>query len=490
MKKKSLVFSIRLIVIPVLILVFPLMIASDDIIRPTIVLNGEDGSEGMGDLFGNVFGTEEGYSLEETLDLILEDNPVIAIGEANEAYYQGLRDQAFAQHIPTLNLFTYVAPTPGIDLEDPNTLKTDYNWGNWGVFYRLEASIMIPVFTFFRISYAEEAAEHGMEVAAVETEEMRWELIHQAKQMYYGHLLAITLNSRVVELADSFLSDAIEMAEEAIENEDGNISMLDYNKLMVGKATLEAKRAEAMRYIELTKSALTIAMRLDDDEEFMPNNDVIEKEYFELQSVDHYIDIAYTSSPLIEKVEAGIAATQALVDMQESYYWPIIGIGGEFEYGVSTDHIADPESSFLDNPYNEIYGGVGLGIIWEFNPWNTAALVDQAEAEHQEVVETKNSLQMGLELFVREIYTRIVENEHKIVAGRNGMDNAKSWFMSAGMGYQSGLEDAEEAIMGLVAYTTAANDYYQSMMDFNMACSELSKLLGQEITSLEYNLND
>ena len=426
------------------------------------------------------------YTIDGTIDYIVKNSPEIKEAEWGIKYYKGLYTQAQGGAGPKLYLQSFIAPTPEIK---GNTEKSEivdfWNFKQWGYYYRADATVIQPVYTFDRLSSAKEAATKGIEAAKAERDNVKWQVVNRAKELYYGHLMVLTLYNKTLSLVESILNESITFAKDAFDKGEGNIKSWDINKLEVAKAELERNKAEAMKFIIFTQNALKKFLKLKDTELFVPADADIQPMEISIHPYEYYEKLAFQNNALWRMVNAGVDAYGALVDLEVANYFPIVGIAGQFGFGYA-NQIDDQDSSFAYDPYNEIWGGVGVGILWYFDVWSQSGIVDQREAEHQKIIQKKDFARDGICVLLKEAYLDVLMYKRNIKTDNDGMIAAESWLKNAIIPWKTGLAEAKDALEGLGALAMSQKNYYMSIFQYNMAIAKLSYLCGTELGKYKY----
>ena len=426
------------------------------------------------------------FTIDATIDYIVKNSPEIKEAEWGIKYYQGLRTQADGAMAPKLYIQSFVAPTPEIV---GNTQKSEipdfWDFEKWGYYYRLDATLLQPVYTFDRISSAQRAATKGIEVAKADRDEIRWQVINRAKELYYGHLTIQTLYKNTLMFAETILEEALTFARKSFAKGDGSIKAWDIDKLEVYTGELERNKAEALKFIIFTHEALKKFLKLKDNETFIPADEEIRPLDTRIHTFEYYEKLMYKNNTLWRKVNAGADAMEALADFEVANYFPIIGIAGQFGFGYA-NQIDDQDSSFAYDPYNEITGGLGLGILWFFDVWSQHGLVKQAEAKHQQIVQKKAFAKDGLHVLLKEAYVDVLKYKRNIQTDADSVEAANNWMKNAFVPWQTGLAEAKDALEGVAALAIAQKNYYMSIFQYNMAIAKLSYMCGVELGKYKY----
>ncbi len=426
------------------------------------------------------FGDQKGITLEEYLRVILKSNPEIQEAEYGIQTMQGYLEQVEGAAYPRISVLALAAPIPQIT---GNALNSDVNWSKWGPLLRGEIDVQLPLYTFGRIPYGREAAINGIKVEQAKVNEVRQQVIYRTKEIFYGHLFAHSMYQNVVIFAEEELNKALEYAEEEYDLGSGKVSKGDIGRLRVAQAELLKKKAEAEKYLNITKSALATFIGKD-PKQFQIKLKEIEPAKFQIKPFDNYMKIALRNNPQWNQLKYGIKARANLYKFEKSHQYPILFLAGRL-VGSYAPHISNQSSVFANDSYNEFYGGIALGIKWDFD-FGQSGKIKIAKSEYNKLIEKRKFAQKGIYLLIKQTYLELVEAQKNIETNYKAYRAALSWLGFAFLAFESGTGEAKDALEGLAATASTYGNYYESIFKFNMTTAKMSQFLNEELTELKY----
>lgn len=342
---------------------------------------------------------------------------------------------------------------------------------------------IVPVWTWGKLSGYMNAAQAGIGVEEAKADIKKHEVIKRMKEFFYGLLLAsdaLDVGKEVGENVDK----AIKKCKELLEQESGEVSQTDLERLMVGKAELNRQLAEAQQGLPLARAAIAGFAGVDRD--FIPNPDYLEMEQLRFNSLEEVVMEAWKTKPELKQLAKGLEARKSLVDVEKSERYPIIFLGAKLSAGHhgGRDNTYNP---FLnDDGFGPIVGGPALGLRWNLNFLTTEAKVAQAQAQHRALQAKEEFAKIGVPLQIEQAYRKVLEFKTKSTEASEGSKAARRWMVSAVSNYDVGIGDARTLMEGVAAYGMMKISYLKAKYEYNMALANLSQLVGQEVTNLAY----
>lgn len=383
-------------------------------------------------------------------------------------------DEARAGWYPKGNITYYVAP---IFEETGNALNSVSNYDKWGVYTRIEASIMQPLHTFGMISSYRKAANIGYETEIEKVKIKKEELIERTKKLYYGVQLAYDLVDVICD-AEKKIKKAADIAKDKVTKNE--LPKKDLHSLEFNQSKVIVKASDAKRSKTLAEKGLLATLGLDLDSKLEFKKAYIDKENFKLKKEKYYLDLANKNRPELKMLDHGLDLTKSLWEAEKSKKLPTLFLAGFGGYSYSNVR-EDQTSSFANDPYNSLRGGLALGLRMNLD-WGTInAKARQNKYLHDKILLSKTSANDGVMLEVKKAYMEVRDYETQVDATKKGMKNAKSWFLKEMMGYSMGLTETKDLIKAMEADFESKLNYYLAIYKYNVAIAKLSKVVGVEL---------
>lgn len=286
-------------------------------------------------------------TFDEALSRTMGNNPQISAAQYEERAAEQERRAAIGLRMPHIGVsgtYAYMGDDIGIDA---NSLKPAVEGiiggiglppeilqqagallgANWGVtiqdreFGFIGATATMPLYMGGKINAANRAAQIKEKTAIEHGEQSRNALVSQLVERYFGLALAnqvVRVREAVVEGVRIHLNDAIAL------EKSGMIAKGD-------RLYAEVKMAEAERELlnaQLQQKTILSALcnTLNEQQEYVPISNMFILR--EVQSVDHFKDLALEKNPLLGQVELKKNLAQQGVKLQRSEFLPQVALMG------------------------------------------------------------------------------------------------------------------------------------------------------------------
>ena len=438
-------------------------------------------------------------TLSALLDRASRHADTLKVARASEQIAQWQQYRADRAWVPKLQANTLLAPVPANT--DPNRINENLDEIlslNIGPFVRQTLRLVVPVYTFGRISSAQDLAQLGVESAALATRKERVELAFQVRRAYYSAQLGVTFASMIEEGEDMLQARLREM-EDARDFGDASFKIRDYRRLQIFEAEFKGRALDNQRLVTMSLSGLKLltgqqlqAAQIEPLREREPLP--------ALQPLDFYQALALKQRPDLQQLERALRARQAQVALARSEFFPTFFFAGDLTYGWSTERIADQrvcrvaqgsqECINVDdlftrpfaNPYNQFAFGVTLGLTWSFDYGQLYGQYQEAQAR-QAQTQAQRALALGaLALELERLHLEAQQARQKVDIQADRLLAARRWRDQLGLGAQQG-GDPVDAIEPVRAYYEARLLFLQSLYAYHMARAELAQAVG--VLSLE-----
>lgn len=420
----------------------------------------------------------EPLSLESLLRNARSRNAQIKEAEADIEIARAQLDRARAAMFPTGKATVLAAPLPEMR-GDPQSSTT--NWGKWGPLVLGTVELAQPLYTFGQIGSYKRAAEQQIEANTGLAHMKRDEVLFRTKEMYYGYRLASSLDDLVEELID-FLEEASVEAEKQLKNKKSKIKPKDVYELNTQLETLRQLKLQASAARQTAEKAVSWITATPFDN--LPKEKLAPESY-EKRTLDDYLALAKSGRPELKALTAGLQARAALRDAKRAQSYPVLFLGGTL--GFSWSPVADRQQSiFANDPFNRVLGGVGLGLRFDLEFSRHAAEAAEQEAERIKLKAKQDYAVPGIELEVKKAYYELEQASQGLEVADRRRKLARKWFVSSASGWSIGITPARDLMDALEADGLAKKNYFETVYALNLALANLSRVVGKEITSLQY----
>ncbi len=388
------------------------------------------------------------------------------------------KDQADAGRFPQLSFTAVLGPSArarGDVVSSPDsTRKPVVN----NVFTREDVHLIQPLYTFGKLTNLREAASQGIQVERARVEEKRGDVVLRVKEAYYGLLLARELRGLLVEIQEQ-LDKAQSKVERQLAASAPGVDEVDLHKLRTFGGELRKNQAEVERGQQLALSGLRTLLNLLPDQTIEPAAQALEADPRAPGPEGGQVAEALRLRPEMTQVEAGLRATQALVEVERSSYYPqfFLAVEGAFARAGNRTFQTNP---FVTDPTNTQYVVPLLGLKLDIDFGITAGKVRAAMAEHRKIQETRTVAERGIPFQVRKALLELTEARKSVASTEDAYTNAKKWLVAASSNFDLGVGEAKEVADALVAFARLRADNYRAMYNVNLALANLDHATGRD----------
>ena len=419
---------------------------------------------------------------EGCVRVALRESAQLAQAEALVRQYEARLALVESSFYPKLLGTTYLAPmftVHGTAL----TQDVARQWkrpSDWGPYAHLEALLAIPLYSFGR---AEQGALAARERAAVERARARQAenvVALEVRKLYHLRLYPLSLLPALHSAAE-MVAEAEARGQELYEQATGDVTQADLMKLRYAATEVAKFERMATDGAALATSALKHTMGLADNEDVTFANEEL-PEMGEPSSPDSDLPAllaeAARQRPEWEQLGHGDKAAAALIKSEAATSWPIVFLAGQLTADW-TPQRDDGKNPYWFDPYNQVFGGVALGLRFDVDPAKTSALVEGAEATRDEVDALRRFASTGIPLQVRKAQLDLEQQRALVELSTEGVKATRKWMAFAGAAYKTGTGEARDVLEGLVAYLQAKRGYYDALLAYHVSRAELAYAIGR-----------
>jgi len=392
--------------------------------------------------------------------------------------------EAQPKGIPVFEYEFLSAPAPR-DVDE--AVESFFN-GNITYFQKGHIGMGIPLTSFGKIHMAQDLAKSGISAEKEKKIEKQNEVVLNVHKFFYGLLLAKDV--------DTLLNDALNhMDSEILRRETGsagprkagakpnpNASPADpveLVKLKLFRYEILKRLGEAHKKAELAREGLRIYMGLKRGTEYSINEEHLEAVNFDLKDFDFYLEQSQKFRPKNRLVDIGLKATENNLRLEKRKIAPDVGIGGFFEFGVTTNSITGLVlTDDFNDPFNFRRLGFGLRIKGELNVNEYRSKVHQAQAEYYKTVVSKSAADDGLILDLKEAYLNVQQGRRDMDNADSAMKLARQYVFVTKTNMDIGVGDKKDYSDALQAYLIARGQYLQTVFEYNVAVATLEDRVG------------
>jgi outer membrane protein len=379
-------------------------------------------------------------------------------------------------------LFTFVPPMFDFETEERNATTPatsgDPQWNrsilDWGPWIRLGVSGAIPLWTWGKITGAQDAADAGVDAGRVGIEKAQQDVAFQVRRAYLTLLLARDI-LYLIDDGRGYIDDARTETQKRIDAGEGGGATLDLYKIDAMSAEVDARELQARHLERLALAGLRLLAGLDDSQEIA---DVpLEPFAVEVRPIEEYLAAVDADRPDVRMLDAAIRAQQAKVDIEFARYFPDLAVTASASYAYSSATY-DNHNPWLNDPFNT--SGVGAALVLDY-PLDFGMdyyRVEEARATLRRLQEQREALGQLAQTEITDAYEMLVEARGRMDAWERGRTAARRWMLSILQGMTLGMYEASDLTDSLVAYFQNELNYLNAMYDLDVAWARLAQATG------------
>ncbi|HRI85739.1 MAG TPA: TolC family protein [Ignavibacteria bacterium] len=320
-----------------------------------------------------------------------------------------------------------------------------------------------PVFSGIRI------AEYYSKIQQENVESVENDVRNTVKNSYFG----VLLSKAVVDVNKITYTNAEEnfkVVESRFRN--GVATEFDFLRARVKVENVRPVLLKSERDFEISKKLFSnaIGLKVNDEIEILDSLQYDSTEVWE--STDVMIDRISEEYVTVRQLMLNKKISQELVNVDKANYLPKLFLFGQYSLS-SQENDGQPITNYRF--FNTLNAGIGL--TWDLNLFRNSYKVNQSELEvkksEEQIRDVKQKLKLRSEsaiIALEDAKQRILSTKETVSLAERGLDLANKSYLE-GVLNQIDVQDAE-----LTLYNSRLG-YYQAVYDYQIAKSELEKLL-------------
>ena len=448
---------------------------------------------------GNIFDCATLDKAAEASHPILQEKKM----EIDKSQLQ-LKDLEMSAILPRFTVETGMGPAPGLSLERDTTslhffnssgsrqyieqFQKEFDFGNWGPFFGIEVTAIQPL-NVSRYRSGHRAAEAQIKVSEAEFQKEKMEISEEAQKLYYSRIYAGTLMSILLD-ANHELDKAQKKMESMLDDGDASIKQTDLLELKAGRFTLEKAKGEASTGIARAEMGIRFLIQYSDSEKVVFRDTTLALRGEVLPSLDSLKMLTLMHHPDLARLKNGLMARRELVRVAKGEIGPDIFLFGNFKYtkAWSSDRQSGGSDPFARDPLNEVTGVGGLGMRLNLNFWTRYQKVKKEKIELNQLERTETYAARGLLLKLQDEYVQMLNCKNNVTESQKSLRAADAWLKAAAMKYDLDPGSAKDLLSPYRTSLSAKKDYFESILNYNMAVAKVIKSIGWTLTDYIHSL--
>ncbi len=424
-----------------------------------------------------------------------ESNPILHEKKLNiEKAQQSMHELEMSSLLPKFMVQTGVGPAPGLryvlDTTSLHFLGTDgnehsisqyqkdYDFGDWGPFFGIEVSAVQPL-NLSRYRAGHRASFAQIQVSEAEFQKERMDVSEEAQKFYYSSVYAGTMLSTLKE-ASHELDKAQRKMEQMLDDGDESVKQTDLLELKAGRFTLEKAKGEAALGMARAHLGMNFMLLVSDSERVATKDTILALRPEVIPSLDTLKMLTLLNHPDLKRLTNGLAARRELVRVAKGEMGPDIFLFGNFNYtkAWSTDRQSGGSDPFARDPLNQITAVGGLGVRLNLNFWQRYEKVRKERIELTQLERTETYAARGLLLKMQDEYIQMLNLRNNVTESQKSLRAAEAWLKAAAMKYDLDPGSAKDLLGPYRAVLSAKKDFFESILNYNMAVAKVFKSVG------------
>jgi outer membrane protein TolC len=410
-------------------------------------------------------------TIDDAIALALRQNPFyLASQERIDQARAGVR-QAVAGFLPTVNaagantldekLFVLEFPSfvPG---EPPQRIAIDFTKN-----YQMALTFGLPLFAGGRLTAGYRMANFGLKASQESVRLSEQETILQAKQAFYGYLLAKEFSAVADEglrLAEDFMKNVKNLYDV------GMASKFDLLRSEVQAANLKPQAIRARNSVEVAALGLKTVCGLGLDTPIEVKGELAAPP-LDPEARDIVAE-ALTQRPELRQLDYQRGMAGESLKIARGSLLPTLAVGGQ--YNVWGDSLRFRKGVWQN--YYSINLSVTLPI---FNGFDAEARIGQAKAQIRELDWTRKGLSDAIAFEVRQAVLNLNQARETLLSQEKNVEQAREAVRIAELNYAEGLATNLDVSTAQVALSQARTNHSQALYDCVISRAQLEKAVGR-----------
>lgn len=406
--------------------------------------------------------------------------------EAKKNKIDALKAEAI---LPTFTISMLVGPAPGLKEyndyyfnENGDTLGVEkaekYDFSKMGPFWGVEGKFVQPL-NLGQYRTGKEALQADLQQKSFEIENQLHQKDVEFQTYYYNYLLALEMK-RLADDAKQQIDRAYEQMEEALDDDDPNVTQMDFLNLKAKMHTVKEAVTEADLGMKRVQLAIRFSLGLQEGDVFVAEDSVLLPRTEPLPSLDDVRAMTERHHPELRQLSAGLRARRLQMDLSEAKLAPEFFIMGEFEYVKSWagNRSVMQKNAFAQDAVNRLTGAIGIGLRYRLNFWNNWEKYKASRTEYHGLQLKEAYAVNGLVAKAEEQYYQVVAAKEKMDALQESLRATESILKGAAMQYDLDKSKTSELASAYTQNATVKKDYYFAVCKYNVEFAQLIAKMG------------
>ena len=389
--------------------------------------------------------------------------------------------------LPTLNVSMMVGPAPGLKESVDNWGDTVdvYDFSRMGPFWGVQAKFVQPLnLGQYRTGKRALEADLQQKTYSIENQLLRKEV--ELQTYYYNYLLALEMKRLAAE-AQKQVDKAYEQMEEALDDDDPNVTQMDFLNLKARMHTVKEGVTEADLGMKRVLLAIRFSLGLSQEDVFVSEDTVLAPRKENLPSLEDVRLLTLQNNPELKQLSAGLLARRTQMDLAESKLAPEFFVMGEFEYVKSWagNRSVLQKNAFAEDAVNKLSGVIGIGLRYRLNFWKYWSDFRSARIEYRGLKMKETYAAEGLMAKAEEQYYQVVAAREKMDALKESLKASEAILKGAAMQYDLDKSKTGDLVSAYTQNVTLQKEYLFAVCKYNVEFAELIARMGWSLKDFQ-----
>lgn len=420
------------------------------------------------------------FDLMQFVDEGLDKDPLLAESkfgiEDKKNKIKALKSEAI---LPTFYVSMMVGPAPGLkeEISDGDTVDV-YDFRKMGPFWGIQGKFVQPL-NLGQYRAGKMAMEADVQQKSLDIDNQIHKKDVELQGYYYNYLLALEM-VRLAAEAKSQVDRAYDQMEEALDEDDGTVSQMDFLNLKAKMHTVKEAVTDAELGMKRVQLAIRFSLNMQEGDVFVAEDTVLAPRQEPLPSLEEVRALTMKYNPELRQLSAGLRARRLQMDLAEAKLAPEFFVMGEFEYVKSWagNRSIMQKNAFAEDAVNKLDGLIGLGLRYNLNFWKNWEKYRSAKTEYKGLLLKENYASAGLVAKAEEQYYVVLAAKEKMDALKESLRASEAILKGAAMQYDLDKSKTGDLVSAYTQNVTMKKDYYFAVCKYNIEFAQLISKIG------------
>ncbi|MBI1931080.1 MAG: TolC family protein [Ignavibacteriales bacterium] len=422
-----------------------------------------------------IYGQNKKYSLDEIIQLGIQNSKTLIISDAKVLSASAKVKEINSQRLPQLKFnasYMRLSEVPPFEISMsflPNPIRIQDAILNT---YNLKLSLQQPIFTGFKLSSLNEAANYNLESAELDhIKEMNEETFKIISAFW--NVYKIENANKIVEENIKSLEAHLKDSRNFLEND--LITKNDILKLEVQKSSVQLKQIELNNSLEVAKALLnkTIGNNITDNIEITSGDINFNKVNFDFNDL---LNEAKSNRLEIKSLAKKLSAGEEQLSASKSGWYPSVFLVSDFYYSRPNQRIFPMKDRFDDT------WDVGISLSWDVWNWGyNSSQSQQAESNLIQLETSKAQLEDAVEIDVYNTFLQLQSAMKKVELNKLTVEQAEENYRITNDKYLEQLVSSTDLIDAETSKFSSQTELLNSLVDYELAKIKLDKAVGKKL---------